>query len=171
MEIEEAIQFILNPTFSGWLLVVKIVFLSISAFFLSFIIWALFKTTWLKRLIIWDLKEFLTFRPLEKQRLIQEWEKIKKRLQSNLETEAKLAIIEADSLLDEVLKNMGYKEESLEEKLKRLPSDLVVNLQEIRQAHKVRDDIVHDPSYKLSLEEAEKVLAIYERALTGLELF
>lgn len=171
MATEEIIQFILNPTFKGWLLAVKITFLAFSAFFLGFIIWALIKTTWLKRIFLWDLIEFLTFRPLEKQRWIKEWEKIKKRLQSNLEAEAKLAIIEADDLLNEILKNLGYREEDLEKKLNKLSPDLLTNLQEVRQAHKVRDDIVHDPSYKLDLKEAKKILAIYERALTNLEVF
>ncbi len=170
MSVEDPFQFVLTPKISGWLLVIKIVFLAFSAFFAGYIIWALIKTTWLKRIFLWDLKEFLTFRPLEKQKWAQEWEKIKKRLQLNLEAEAKLAIIEADGLLEEILKNMGYTQKSFEEKLTKLTPEILPNLQEIQMAHKLRDNIVHDPSYRLNLEEAKKVLAIYEKALEELEV-
>ncbi len=170
MSIKNPIQFFLGPEWNSWLTVVKIIFLLFSAFFAGFIIWALVKFSWLKRIFLWDLKEFLAFKPIEKEKWIKEWGKIKKRLQSNLETEAKLAIIEADSLLDEILENMGYREKDLEEKLNKLPPDFLTNLQEIYRAHKIRNDIVHDPSYKLDLGEAKRVLAAYEKALAEVDI-
>jgi len=108
MTIEQIISFILNPTFSGWLLVLKILCLIFSLIFFGFIIFALIKTSWLKRMIIWDLQEFLTYRPFGVSKIAGKWQKIKKRLEAGIESEAKLAIIEADSMLDGILDRMGF---------------------------------------------------------------
>lgn len=168
-KIEEIIQFILYPEITGWLLILKIIFLAISSIFLGFIIWALLNTDWLKRLILWDLKEFLTYRPYLMRKYVKEWKKIKKRLTTGLESEAKLAIIEADSLLNETLKNMGYPGKSLGERLDELTPDILSNLGEVREAHKIYSDIIHDPTYRLNLDQAERALSIYEKALSDLQ--
>lgn len=171
MKSEEIIQFILNPQITGWLLVVKIVFLCFSSFFFGYILWGLFKTSWLKKIFLLDLQEFLTFKPIEREKAISQWAKIKKRLESNLEPEIKLAVIEADSLVEEALKNSGYSNGNFEAILNRLPPDFPVKIEQIRQAHKIRDNIVYDPNYKLELNEAKEVLKVYEEVLKGLDFF
>jgi len=170
MEIlNEILNFILYPKIEGWLLVLKIIFLTFGSFFLGFIIWALIKTSWLKRLVLWDLREFITYRPYGMKKYAKEWEKIKKKLETGLESEAKLAFIEADSLLNESLKRMGYAGESLGEKLNQLTEDVLSNIEEVQGVHKIRNNIIHDPTYKLNLEEAKRALSIYEKALTDLD--
>ena len=62
---QKIISFILNPTFPGWVIVLKTIFILTSLVFLGVIIFALIKTTWLKRMIIWDVQEFLTYRELK----------------------------------------------------------------------------------------------------------
>lgn len=172
MNFEEIFQFILYPKISGWLLVIKTIFLAFSAFFLGYILWGLFKTSWLKKIFLSDLIEFLTFRPIERGRIENEWKKIKKRLESHLEAEIKLAVLEADSLVEEAFKNAGYGDGTFEEILNKLPSDFPVAIEKIHQAHKIRDNIVHDPSYKLEWARAKETLEIYERVLReGLDLF
>jgi len=169
-EIDEIIQFILYPKIEGWFLVFKIVFLSFAFCFLGFIVWALINTSWLRRLILQDLKEFLTYRPYRLKKFNKEWKKIKERLDTGLEPEAKLALIEADSLLDETLKWLGYPGESLGERLEKLVVDILPNLAEVQEVHKIRNNIIHDPTYKLNLEEARKALAIYEKSLINLDV-
>jgi uncharacterized protein YutE (UPF0331/DUF86 family) len=169
MDINQIISFILNPTFSGWLLFFKTLFIFFSLLFLGFIIFALFKTTWLKRLIIWDLQEFLTYRPFGVSKVERKWQKIKKRLETETESEAKLAIIEADSMLDGILDRMGFGGRTLGERLDKLTAVSLPNIEEVKQAHKIRNNIVHDPTYKLDLEEAKKVISAYEKALTDLQ--
>lgn len=171
-KIEEIIQFLLYPKISGWLLVIKWVFLGFSLFFFGYILWGLFKTSWLKKMFLLDLIEFLTFRPIERGKIEREWKKIKKKLESNLEAEIKLAVIEADGLVEEALKSAGYGDGSLEEILNKLPLDFPVAVEKIRQAHKIRENIVHDPSYKLELNVAKEALKIFEKVLReGLDLF
>ncbi|MBZ9578381.1 hypothetical protein KJA14_00870 [Patescibacteria group bacterium] len=147
----------------------KILSLIISLSFLFGILYLLLKTDWLKRRLLKDLVEFFSFKPYEMRKVSQTWEKIIKRLEKVSESESKLAIIEADDLLNKILKRMGYSGETLGEKLKQLSEVILPNLDEIWEAHKIRSNIVHDPTYRLSLGEARTVLKIYEKTLLNLE--
>lgn len=165
---EKIIQFLVAPPFfdNGWLMIIRSLFIGFSLLFLVFIIFVLLKTTWLKRLIIWDWKEFLTYRPFVLDKIGGKWRKINLRLENDLESEWKLAVIEADEMLDKILVRMGFKEGELEEKLGKLT--LLSNIDDIKKAHKIRNNIVHDPNYKLTLAEAREVISIYEKALEEL---
>jgi len=164
----ELIPFIISPQFTGWLLVLKILFIVLSLIFLGFIIFVLVKTTWLKRMIIWDLQEFLTYQPFGLRKIEKEWQKIKGRLESEMESEWKMSIIEADKIMDNILGRMEFGGKSLGEKLEKLTTASLPNIEEVKQVHKIRNNIIHDPNYRLSLEEAKRVITIYEKALTDL---
>jgi len=170
MKPEEVIQFILYPKIEGWLLIIKIIFLAYSAFFFGFILWGLIKTTWFKRIFLWDFKEFLFYRPIEIEKFKKEWEKIKKRIASDIEAELKLAIIEADSLFNEVLDQKGYRGKSFEEKIQDLVPDILPNLDQILKAHQLRNDIIEDPTLKIDKNEIKKVISLYEKVLKELDV-
>lgn len=167
----EIISWLISPTFSGWLLILKILFIVAALILLGFIIFALIKTLWLKRLILWDLVEFFSFRPYGIRKVVKAWAKITARLETGLESEYKLAIIEADSMLNDILKRMGFGGETLGERLEKLTVAILPNLKQIWEAHKIRNNIVHDPDYRLTLDEARRVLDIYEQALRDLQAF
>ncbi len=153
------------------LLNLKILFIVFALVCLAGAIYFATKSSWLKYRIIQDLVEFFTYRPYGIRKIVKQWAKIMGRLETGLESEYKLAVIEADSLLDETLERMGYGGETLGERLKNITSDILPNLEQIWQAHKIRNNIVHDPDYRLNLDEARKALAIYEKAFTDLQAF
>ena len=169
ISIEQIILFIFNPAFSGWLLLLKILFIFISLCLLGFIVFALSKTSWLKRMIIWDLQEILTYRPFGVSKVDKDWKIIKAGLETEKESEWKLAVIKADSALDNTLNRMNYGGQTLGERLDRLTVASLPNIEELRRAHKIRNNIIHDPDYRLSLEEAKKAISAYEKALTDLQ--
>ena len=162
-------QFVLDVTSSPVFLVVKFLFLAVSLFFIVTIVFVLITTTWFKRLVIWDLKEFMTFRHYGLPRIEKKWARIKERLEVGTEPEAKLAIIEAEALFDDILKREGFLGQTFDERLEKLNTNILSNLEEIREVHKVRSNIIHDPSYRLDIKEAERVLDVYEDALGELE--
>lgn len=170
MLLEDIISFIISPPPASWLLTLKVVFIAASSLFLLFIILLVLNTSWLEIRFLRNISEFLTYRPYGLRKSTSQWLKIVSRLESGLESEYKLAVIEADSLFDEVLKNMGYKGESLGERLDKVSPDVISNLQEINFAHKVRNSIVHDPDYHLSYEDAKKILDIFGKTLTELDV-
>ncbi len=165
----DILNYLTTVQFTTTLLIVKIIFIIFSLFFFGFIIFALVKTLWLRRLIYWDLQEFFTFRPYGIRKIDKQWLKIKGRLDTGLEGEYKLAIIEADLLIDDILKKMGYGGETLGERLSKLTTVSLPNLETVKEAHKSRNNIVHDPDYRLPLDEARRTIEAYEKALTDLQ--
>lgn len=166
--LNDIIQFLVSPNFTGWLLAVKIIFIVLCSFFIIFILFILIKTTWLRRLFIWSFIEFLTYRPFGAKKITRQWAEIKKRLDTGLESEYKLSVIEADSMLNENLEKMGYKGETTGERLKNLTDVVLTNLEDILEAHKIRNNIIHDPDYRLNLDVAKKIISDYEKALIDL---
>ncbi len=98
------------------------------------------------------------------------WLKTKKLLSYGDEGHSKLAVIEADNILDDVLKSANIRGESLGERLKNLNPAQLPNLNEIWEAHKVRNHLVHEPDFSLDSQTALRVISFYEKAFKSLEL-
>ena len=162
------LNFLMNPP--EWVSFVKGLFLIISLVLLGFIIFCLITTSWLEAHYLDALKDFFAYQPFLKKKWTKKWKKIKNRLETGIESEAKLAIIEADSLLEELLKEAGYEGKDLEEKLKSATKEVIPNLEEVLEARKIRDNIVYDPDYKLDLSVAKKLLSVYEKAIEYLDV-
>ena len=167
----DLIVFITSPKTEGIFLYLKIIFIIITLVFFGSIIFLLLKNSWLKRRLLEDLIEITTYRPFGVKKTFKQWAKISKRLEAGKEAEYKLAIIEVDSLLNDVLEKIGYKGETIGERLKQLDSTTLPNIEELWQAHKTRNNVVHDPDYHLTLDQAKKTIAIYEKTLRDLEMF
>lgn len=76
----------------------------------------------------------------------------------------KLAIIEADIILDNTLKQRGYAGNSLGERLKSIGSGQLSSLQDAWEAHKVRNRIAHEGSdFVLTQRIAEETIMRYKR--------
>jgi len=82
----------------------------------------------------------------------------------------RLAIIEADNILDEMVTRIGYKGDNLGEKLKSVePSDFNT-LQEAWEAHKVRNKIAHEGlNFRMDHREAKRVVAQFEKVFKEFE--
>ena len=112
-----------------------------------------------------------TKRPYGVKKMDKVWDVIMEKLKSGLESDYKLAVIEADGVLDEVLKKVGYKGENLEARLKQLSPVHYPDLDKMQEVHRIRNDIVRDPDYQLGLGEAKRALAVYKKILEELEVF
>ncbi len=156
------------PSFQGHLLTIKIFFISFSSLLLVLIIILFARTNFLPNLVWEDIFEFFTYRSVGARKILKQWTKTKGRLETGLESEYKLAVIEADSTLDEVLKKMGYLGETLGERLEKINVAVLPSIEEVRDTHKIRNNIVHDPDYRINSDEAKKSISIYEKALTDL---
>lgn len=107
--------------------------------------------------------------PEDKNKNLEEWDKIMAKGASENESDRKFALIAADTLIERILTLAGYSGENLGERLKKIePSDLDT-LQDVWAAHKVRNRIAHEADYKLPPEEAKGALALYEKTLRELE--
>ncbi len=81
----------------------------------------------------------------------------------------KLAIIEADVILDEALKQIGYAGGSLGERLKSISTTQLSTLNEAWEAHKVRNRIAHEGAdFVLTKRIAEETINRYRRVFNEL---
>ena len=104
-----------------------------------------------------------------KYRPIPSWN-IEKHFFKGDENDLKVAIIEADKLLEEALREAGIRGASLGDRLKNIKQGQLPNIDDVWQAHRLRNDIVHQPTFKLKRDLAERSLAIYEETLRALHL-
>jgi len=98
------------------------------------------------------------------------WQKVLDHVHSDNPSDWRLAIIEADNILEEMVTKIGYKGENLGEKLKSVePSDFNT-LQEAWQAHKVRNKIAHEGlNFQIDHREAKRVVAQFEKVFKEFE--
>lgn len=92
------------------------------------------------------------------------WDKAANLLNSQNENDWKQAILQADTMLDDVLSGLGYQGEGVGEKLKRVQPGEFKNIDDAWEAHKVRNRIAHDGTkFALSHHEANEVIQRYKR--------
>jgi len=101
----------------------------------------------------------------KKDKMKEQWSKVKKRLESENESEYKVAIIEADAIIDDLIARMGYKGANLSERLANIPQGQLAELDEMKAAHEIRNRIIHEENFKVDRELAKGVLKKYEHLL------
>lgn len=170
-DFKSAFDILISPELQEKIFVFKIIFIIVSIIFLALIVYYALNTSYLRHLLIYDLDDASSRKDYGRSKISKKWQKIKKRLKKENEAEYKLALIEADKTLDDILKKMGYGEESLNEKLKRLSSNDVSNLEELLKANEICENIVHDPDYRLNKEKAEEIISIFEKSFKDLRVF
>lgn len=145
----------------GWL---KALAVLITAGLFAATIFFAVKTGWLA-LKIDRVEDVILKTNLPKKRSIKAWMIIKKHFFEGGDQDLKVALIEADNLLDEALKYAGFRGISLGEKLKALTEAELPNINDVWEAHKLRNRIVHESGFKLNRDTAERALAVYEQTL------
>ena len=96
------------------------------------------------------------------------WKDVERHFFAGDENDLKIAIIEADKALDNALRNAGITGATLGDRLKRLKPNQLPNLDNVWQAHKLRNQIAHDAEMSLKRDAAERALTIYRAALETL---
>ena len=92
------------------------------------------------------------------------WLKVLEYLVSENAGDWKLAVIEADTMLDNLMTDLKFKGESLGEKLKNADRDKFHSLSTAWEVHTIRNRIAHEGSaFDLSLRETKRVIALYEQ--------
>ena len=94
-----------------------------------------------------------------------QWENIRKRLESSNESEYKVAIIEADKMIDGLITKLGYGGENMTERLDNIPEGQLECIAEIREAHLIRNRIIHEDDFALDRAVAKEALDKYSDIL------
>ena len=92
------------------------------------------------------------------------WNRIKEQANSDSEQSWRLAILEADIMLNELLDVMGYKGDTMADKMRVADRSTFPSIDLAWEAHKIRNRIAHDGSaHQLTARETRRVIAIYEK--------
>ena len=90
------------------------------------------------------------------------WEKILKNLESIEESGWRLAILEADIMLETLLDNMRLPGETMGDKLRAVEKSDFTTIDNAWEAHKIRNQIAHEGgTFILNQHEARRVIGLY----------
>lgn len=91
------------------------------------------------------------------------WIKTLDYLFSQHESDWKLSVIEADSMLDELMTQLGFQGETLGDRLKSASQNNFRNLSIAWEVHAIRNRIAHEAmNFEFPQREAKRVIALYE---------
>lgn len=143
----------------------KIIAAAFSVLFFVFIITILIKINGLREKSEKKSKSFIP----DTEEFNKKWSGVLEKSQSTRVNDQKLSLIEADKMLDDVLKRMGYAGESMGERLKQLSGAQLPNIENVWEAHKIRNRIVHNSSYEPNKRDLDFAMRAYETALRDLK--
>ncbi len=99
----------------------------------------------------------------DRSQFARRWQEIES-LASREESSRRMAIVEADKLLDHALKAIAMPGETLGERLK-FAQYKYPNLRDVWFAHRLRNQLVHEANYHLDASNAKKALKSFRKAL------
>jgi len=97
-------------------------------------------------------------------RTLLRWRRVLEHANSEDEHKWRLAILEADIMLNELLDLQGYRGETMAEKMKQVNRAQFNSIDDAWDAHRVRNRVAHEGAeHKLSEREKNHVINLYER--------
>ncbi len=106
----------------------------------------------------------LRFERSDREAMRHRWAEIEQMSRGSGEMSRKMAVLEADKLLDQALKSLAMAGNTLGERL-RFAQYKYPDLRDVWWAHRVRNQLVHEASYHLDAGLAAKAVRAYRRAL------
>jgi hypothetical protein len=92
------------------------------------------------------------------------WMGIEKQLNRDDQSSCILAVLNADKLLDQALRERGVRGQTMGERMKTA-KDSWSNANAVWGAHKLRNQIAHETDHHLSYEDARRAIAGFKQAL------
>jgi hypothetical protein len=133
----------------------------VSLFFLVGLIYALVR--WRQVAIAWQDQLYPSPEALqEPQAKNEKWKLVEAHISSDNPSDWRLAILEADIILDELLDSIGYIGDTIGDKLKKATKGDFQTLDQAWEAHKIRNAIAHEGSdFVLTQREALRIIGLY----------
>jgi hypothetical protein len=102
--------------------------------------------------------------------LRERWQSIEKKFALDTPESTRLAIIEADALVDTALKGMQIPGEHLADRLSNLDQNDIKSMNRVWRAHRLRNDLVHTPGFAVPPADAQRTMDDYEAFLKEMEV-
>ncbi len=122
---------------------------------------------------LWRAIRKALFKPelhgLDRRGIASRWDEIEKMTAGKGDMQLKIAIMEADKLLDHALKALAMAGSTLGERLK-FAAYKYPKISEVWWAHRLRNQLVHESSFYLEPSMARRAVAQYRKTLQMLNL-
>lgn len=92
------------------------------------------------------------------------WLGIEQQLKRNDDNSFYLTILNADKLLDQALRERGFKGETMGERMKSAKG-LWTNANQVWSAHKLRNKIAHETNVRVSFDDTRRALIAFKQGL------
>ena len=107
----------------------------------------------------------------EKEMVNPKWQLVENHINSLNQADWKLAILEADIILAELLESLALPGESVGEKLKAVEKSDFTSIDEAWEGHKIRNAIAHEGSdFLITEREAKRVISLYHKVFEEFEI-
>lgn len=101
---------------------------------------------------------------LNKEKYHSAWLGIEQQLKRNDDKTFFLTVLNADKLLDQALRERGFKGSTMGERMKSAKSSWT-NANHVWSAHKLRNQIAHETNVRISFDDTRRALAAFKQAL------
>lgn len=119
---------------------------------------------WLERRVRWMVRSWFQRDEVDRERVREEWAKLKRMGKSKNVHEVRQAVIQADRLIDSVLKQKMFPGVDFTRRLK-FATHRYPELRSVWSAHRLRNRLVHENADQVSTSELSRALQQYEQAL------
>ncbi len=151
------------------LVLLKLSFLFFSLFFFIWLIYSWRKTEAIRKKEKADMLAGFASAVKPEDEASQEWQDILDHVDSDIEAQWKLALIDADKILEGLLRKGGYAGEGIGEMLKNAEAHGgFKTIQDAWEAHKVRNRIAHESGFVLTKREAKRAVELYRNVFQDL---
>jgi hypothetical protein len=104
---------------------------------------------------------------LDRAKYQEAWLKLENNLDAGNVATYQFAVLNADKLLDSALKDLGVAGDTMGERLKNSRGKFA-GIDDVWRAHKLRNQIAHEPDTRVNVLGAKRALAIFKKALKEL---
>ena len=157
-------------------------------FYAKFIIFSFFVSIALAIIVsiyyrrVWNIRDKIILKILpvqgeekitgkEKPMTNPKWELVGKHIDSVNQSDWKLAILEADIMLNDLLDSLQLPGDSIGEKLKSIEKSSFNTIEQAWEAHKIRNSIAHEGSdFLITEREARRVIGLYKEVFEEFEM-
>jgi hypothetical protein len=91
------------------------------------------------------------------------WNHILEEANSDSPQNQRLAILEADIMLSELLDELGYKGETLADKMRQVPKANFNTIDLAWEAHRARNRVAHEAGFQMAPHEVRRIIGLYDK--------
>lgn len=156
-----------SPTLGAAYLTLTIIFTILDLILLGFVIFVMRRHARLDKIFPPEEPPVVHVVPLT-EAAKKTWEEVRRLANSSNPSDWNMAVIRADGLLDETLRNLGYEGETTADRLRIVDPTKLLSLDRVWTAHRLRNAIVHGPLEEHPKETVIQALRSYEQGLKEL---